>query len=66
MAGRDPPHRECARLRGAPLDSAKAALILVHGRGATAESILPLADAFGVEDVAVRRPAGEPATPGIR
>lgn len=37
---------------GAPLESAKAALILVHGRGATAESMLPLAEAFGVSDVA--------------
>jgi predicted esterase len=30
--------------RGAALGEAQAALVLVHGRGATAESILPLAD----------------------
>jgi len=41
---------------GAPLDSAKAALILIHGRGATAESILPLGDAFGLSDLAVIAP----------
>jgi predicted esterase len=39
-------------IAGAPLENAKAALILVHGRGATAESMLPLAEAFGVKDVA--------------
>ena len=37
---------------GAPLSDAKAALILVHGRGATAESMMPLADAFGCSDIA--------------
>jgi len=50
-------HRiEDAIAAGAPLDSAKAALILIHGRGATAESILPLGDAFGVSDLAVIAP----------
>ncbi len=28
---------------GAPLDSAKAAMVMIHGRGATAQDILPLA-----------------------
>lgn len=41
---------------GAPLTSAKAAVILVHGRGATAESMLPLAEAFGREDIAYLAP----------
>jgi predicted esterase len=36
---------------GAPIASAKAAVILVHGRGATAESMLPLAEAFGRDDI---------------
>ena len=36
---------------GAPLKSAKAAVILVHGRGATPESMLPLAEAFGRGDI---------------
>jgi len=41
---------------GAPLGAAKAALILVHGRGATAESMLPLAEAFGRSDIAFVAP----------
>lgn len=41
---------------GAPLDSARGALILTHGRGATAESILSLAPSLGVEDLAVLAP----------
>lgn len=41
---------------GAPLQSAKAAMILVHGRGATAESMMPLADAFGRDDIAYLAP----------
>jgi predicted esterase len=36
---------------GAPADKAKAAIILVHGRGATPESMLPLADRFGRNDI---------------
>lgn len=36
---------------GATPETAKAAMILVHGRGATPESILPLADAFGRDDI---------------
>jgi predicted esterase len=43
------PHRiEETIAAGAPLESAKAALILVHGRGATAESMLPLAEALSL------------------
>lgn len=41
---------------GAPLGRAKAALILVHGRGATAESMMPLAAAFGRDDIAYLAP----------
>jgi predicted esterase len=41
---------------GAPLDSASAALILIHGRGATAESMMPLAEAFGRTDIAYVAP----------
>lgn len=46
---------------GAPIGAARAAIILVHGRGATAESMLGLADAFAAPDlayVAPRAPAG--------
>jgi predicted esterase len=41
---------------GAPLERAKAALIMVHGRGATAESILTLADHLGRDDIAYLAP----------
>jgi predicted esterase len=41
---------------GAPLDRAKAAVLLVHGRGATAESILTLAEEFARPDVAYLAP----------
>jgi predicted esterase len=43
-------------IAGAPFDRAKAALILVHGRGATAESILPLAKLFARDDIAYLAP----------
>jgi predicted esterase len=45
---------------GADRASAKAAVILVHGRGATPESMLPLAEAFGRDDIryAVPRASG--------
>jgi predicted esterase len=46
------PHRiDDTIAAGAPLHRAKAALILVHGRGATAGSMLPLAEAFGRDDI---------------
>jgi predicted esterase len=35
----------------APKERAKAAVILVHGRGATPESMFPLAEAFGRDDI---------------
>ncbi|HLA63305.1 MAG TPA: alpha/beta fold hydrolase, partial [Rhodothermales bacterium] len=41
---------------GAPLGRARAAMILVHGRGASAESILDLADLFAQPDVAYLAP----------
>jgi len=41
---------------GAPLAEARAAMILVHGRGGTAESMLPLANAIGRGDIAYRAP----------
>lgn len=36
---------------GAPLSRARAAMILVHGRGATAQDVLQLADVFAQPDV---------------
>lgn len=41
---------------GQPLQGADAALILIHGRGATAQSIVPLADALDAHDFAVLAP----------
>ena len=43
-------------LTGLPLDEAKAAMILVHGRGASAPSILTLANEFKLEGFAVLAP----------
>lgn len=44
------------RIEGAPLASAKAAVLLAHGRGATAEGMLQLARAFAGPDVALLAP----------
>jgi phospholipase/carboxylesterase len=45
-------HRvETTLVAGAPRERAKAAAILIHGRGATPESMLPLAEALGRDDV---------------
>ena len=41
---------------GVPLEEAKAAMILVHGRGATAPSILTLADEFKLTGFAFLAP----------
>lgn len=41
---------------GAPIGAARAAMILVHGRGATAEGMLALADALAMPDVAYFAP----------
>lgn len=41
---------------GASLDKAKLAVVLLHGRGASAEDILGLGEAFGVPDVAFLAP----------
>lgn len=41
---------------GVPLSAARAAAILVHGRGASAEDILSLGDEFGQSDIAYLAP----------
>lgn len=41
---------------GAPVSSARAAAVMIHGRGASAESILSLAEAFAVDGVAYVAP----------
>ncbi|WP_142846153.1 alpha/beta hydrolase [Telmatospirillum sp. J64-1] len=43
-------------MAGAPLTRAKAAMILLHGRGASAESMFPLAEVFAQPDIAYVAP----------
>jgi phospholipase/carboxylesterase len=53
----DDPHRNQPILqRGAALDSAKGAVVLLHGRGASAEDILGLAQDFDLADLAYLAP----------
>lgn len=51
------PHANGAVLQaGAPLNQAKLAVVLIHGRGGSAEEILGLASAFDLADVAYLAP----------
>lgn len=51
------PHQnQPIRAAGEAIDRARALVVLVHGRGATAESILTLADELDCEGVAYRAP----------
>jgi phospholipase/carboxylesterase len=53
----DDPHRNQPILqRGAALDSAKGAVVLLHGRGASAEDILELAQDFDLPDLTYLAP----------
>ena len=52
--------RVCAT--GEPLASARAAMVMIHGRGATAESILELVPALAVERVAYLAPQASGGT----
>lgn len=55
--GPDGPHQGAKVVEfGVPLAEARAAVILIHGRGATAENILGLAEHFGRDDLAYRAP----------
>jgi predicted esterase len=55
--GRDDPHGgEPVRTAGTPLPEARAAVIMVHGRGASAESILTLAPALAAPGLAFLAP----------
>jgi phospholipase/carboxylesterase/glyoxalase family protein len=57
MADPQNPHAgQPALHRGPSLDSARLVAILIHGRGASAEDILSLADEFNVNDVAYLAP----------
>lgn len=55
--GKEDPHRDQpVRLRGRSLDSARAAVILVHGRGASATDILSLTDELDFPEIAYLAP----------
>lgn len=54
-----PHHGQPILQTGAPLDRAKAAMILIHGRGATAESILTLANEFDQNTFAYLAPQAD-------
>ena len=55
-SGLEGPGAEVTRARGAALAEAEAAVILIHGRGATAESILELTPHLGQGSVAFLAP----------
>jgi len=52
----DPHRNQPALHRGRALDSAKAAVVLLHGRGASAEDILGLAEEFDLPELAYLAP----------
>ncbi len=56
MSGAGPHQGQPLARAGRPVSEAKAAIVMVHGRGATAESILTLADEFGRDDFAYVAP----------
>jgi predicted esterase len=57
MIDRNDPHRGAPVLTtGASLATARAAVVMLHGRGATAEDILTLASEFAVEGIAYLAP----------
>ena len=59
---RDPHAGRPLRVAGVPLSGARAALVLVHGRGASAESILELGFALGIAGVGYVAPQAEGGT----
>lgn len=52
----DPHQGQTVRLAGEPLDRARAAMLMVHGRGASAEDILTLADQLALPGIAFLAP----------
>ena len=51
MSNRDPHAGQPVLMAGADIASARAAMIMIHGRGASASDILSLSEAFGREGV---------------
>lgn len=62
MSRPDPHADQPIRAAGAPLARAKGAVVMVHGRGASAESILTLADEFAQPDLAYLAPQAAGST----
>jgi len=56
MSGAGPHQGQPLARAGRPISEAAAAVVMVHGRGATAENILTLADEFGRDDLALDAP----------
>ena len=56
MKAEDPHYGRPVLQYGAPLEEARAAMVMLHGRGANAQDILGLADVIGVDDVACVAP----------
>ena len=56
MTGDDPHGGRPVLAYGTPLEEARAAMVMLHGRGASAQDILGLADVFGVDGVAFIAP----------
>jgi predicted esterase len=55
-SGRPPHTGQRLHVMGAPLDAARGACLMIHGRGATAESILALAEEFPHAELAYVAP----------
>lgn len=49
-------HQKQIITAGTPLDKAKGALVMLHGRGSTADNIISLADEFNLADMAIVAP----------
>jgi phospholipase/carboxylesterase len=49
-------HQKQIITAGTPLDKAKGALVMLHGRGGTAENIISLAGEFNIKDMAIVAP----------
>lgn len=62
MSTNNPHYGQPVLATGAPLAQARAAMVMVHGRGASAEDILSLAAEFGAADVAYLAPQAANST----
>jgi len=49
-------HKKQIITAGTPLDKAKGALVMLHGRGSSADNIISLADEFNLTDIAIVAP----------